>query len=80
MYVAVDTDRDRAERRLREWFGVRYKNVDMGSRVSIWGSPQECIDRLGELVQAGARHLMINPAFDDMEHLEVFAQDIMPRL
>lgn len=80
VYAAVDTDRDRAERRLREWFGVRYKNADMGSQVSIWGSPQECIDRLGELIQAGARHLMINPAFDDMEHLEVFAQDIMPRL
>lgn len=80
VYVAVDNDRDRAERRLREWFGVRYKSADMASQVSIWGSRQECIDKLGALVQAGARHLMINPAFDDMEHLEIFAQDIMPRL
>lgn len=80
VYVAVDSDRDRAERRLREWFGVRYKSADMASQVSIWGSRQECIDKLGRLVQAGARHLMVNPAFDDMEHLEIFAQDIMPQL
>lgn len=80
VYVAVDNDRDRAERRLREWFGMRYKNADMGSHVSIWGSRQECIDKLGEIVQAGARHLMVNPAFDDMEHLEIFARDIMPHL
>ncbi len=36
VYVAVDRDRGRAEQRLREWFGVRYKNVDMAARVSIW--------------------------------------------
>ena len=52
----------------------------MGSQVSIWGSRQECIDKLGAIVQAGAQHLMVNPAFDDMEHLEGFAQDIMPHL
>ena len=80
VYVAVDNDRDRAEKRLREWFGIRYKNADMGSQVSIWGSRQECIDKLGAVVQAGAQHLMINPAFDDMEHLEIVAQDIMPHV
>ena len=80
MYIAVDNDRDRAERRLREWFGMRYKNADMGSQVSVWGSRQECIDKLGAVVQAGAQHLMINPAFDDMEQLEIVAQDIVPHV
>ena len=80
MYIAVDNDRDRAERRLREWFGMRYKNADMGSQVSVWGSRQECIDKLGTVVQAGAQHLMINPAFDDMEQLEIVAQDIVPHV
>ena len=80
VYVAVDNDRGRAEKRLREWFGIRYKNADMGSQVSVWGSRQECIDKLGAVVQAGAQHLMINPAFDDMEHLEIVAKDIMPHV
>jgi probable F420-dependent oxidoreductase len=80
VYLAVDNDRDRAERRLREWFGLRYKNADWASRVSIWGSRAECIDKLGELVRAGAQHLMLNPVFDDMEYLELLSQDVVPHL
>ncbi len=80
VYVAVDNDRDRAERRLREWFALRYKSAEMASRVSVWGSRAECIDKLGEIVQAGAQHLMLNPIFDDMEHLELLAQEVMPHL
>ncbi len=80
VYLAVDNDRDRAERRLREWFGLRYKNAEWASRVSIWGSPAECTDKLGELVQAGAQHLLLNPVFDEMEHLELLAQEVIPHL
>jgi hypothetical protein len=54
VYLALDDDRVRAERRLREWFGLRCKNVDMATRVSIWGSVAYCVDQLGELVRAGA--------------------------
>jgi alkanesulfonate monooxygenase SsuD/methylene tetrahydromethanopterin reductase-like flavin-dependent oxidoreductase (luciferase family) len=80
VYLAVDNDRDRAERRLREWFGLRYKNADWASRVSIWGSPTECTDKLGELVRASAQHLLLNPVFDELEHLELLAQEIVPHL
>jgi len=80
VYMAMDNDRDRAERRLREWFGLRYKNADWASRVAIWGSRAECMDKLGELVQAGARHLLLNPVFDDLEHLELLSQEVIPHL
>jgi probable F420-dependent oxidoreductase len=80
VYIAVDDNRPRAERRLRDWFGMRYKNADMAPRVSIWGSRAECIDRLGELVRAGAQHLLLNPVFDEMEHLELLASDMIPKL
>jgi probable F420-dependent oxidoreductase len=80
VYIAVDNDRDRAQRRLRDWFGVRYKNADLALRVSVWGGRDECTDRLGEIVQAGARHLVFNPVFDEMEHLEILAKEIMPHL
>lgn len=36
VYIAVDNDPARAESRLRDWFGMRYKNADMAPRVSIW--------------------------------------------
>ncbi len=80
VYLAIDNDRDRAEQRLREWFGVRYRNADMAPRVSIWGSKEECLNKLGELVQAGAQHLMLNPVFDEMTHLEQLAEEIVPHL
>jgi probable F420-dependent oxidoreductase len=80
VYIAVDNDRVRAERRLRAWFGVRYRSADMGSRVGVWGSRDECLDKLAAVVRAGARHLLLNPMFDDMEHLELLAQEIVPHL
>ena len=80
VYLAVDNDRNRAAQRLRTWFGVRYKNADMASRVAVWGNTAECLDRLGELVKAGAQHLMLNPVFDEMEHVELLAREIMPQL
>jgi alkanesulfonate monooxygenase SsuD/methylene tetrahydromethanopterin reductase-like flavin-dependent oxidoreductase (luciferase family) len=80
VYIAIDDDRARAERRLREWFGVRYKNAEMAARVSVWGSVAECVDKLSQLIRAGAKHLLLNPVFDEMDQMEVLAADIVPRL
>lgn len=80
VYLAIDNDRTRAERRLRAWFAVRYNSADMGARCGIWGSTAECVDQLAVLVQAGAQHLLLNPMFDDLEHLELLAQEIIPHL
>jgi probable F420-dependent oxidoreductase len=80
VYLAIDDDRARAERRLRDWFGMRYKNADMATRVSVWGSVADCLDKLGELVRAGAQHLLLNPVFDEMEQLELLAAEVLPHL
>lgn len=80
VYIAVDNDRDRAEKRLRDWFAVRYGNADMASRDAIWGSAAECTEKIREIVDAGAQHLMFNPVFDEMEHLDCLAEEIIPSL
>jgi alkanesulfonate monooxygenase SsuD/methylene tetrahydromethanopterin reductase-like flavin-dependent oxidoreductase (luciferase family) len=80
LYLAVDDDKARAEQRLREWFGRRYKNADLGPRVSIWGSRDECTEKIQEIVRAGAQHIVFNPMFDEMEHLDICAKEIMPHL
>ena len=77
VYVALDNDEQRAERRLREWFGRRYKNAEMASQVSAWGSVARCTDMLAEIVEAGAEMVMLNPAFDHMEHLEALSQEVV---
>ena len=80
VYIAIDDDADRAERRLREWFGQWYGSEDLGSRVSIWGSVAQCVEGLMDLVNGGAQMLMLNPMFDHMEHLEAFSSEVIPQL
>jgi len=80
VYLAVDNDRVRGEKRIREWFSRRYKNADLGPRVSIWGSSAECTEKIQEIVSTGAQHIVFNPMFDEMEHLEICAKEIMPNL
>ena len=80
VYLAVDNDKARAESRIREWFGRRYKNADLGPRVSIWGGAAECTEKIQEIVRAGAQFIVFNPMFDELEHLEICAREIMPNL
>ena len=80
VYVAVDDDEGRAERRLREWFGLYYGSAELASRVAVWGSPSRCVDGLMEIVRAGADMVMLNSAFDHMEHLEVLTGEVVPHL
>jgi probable F420-dependent oxidoreductase len=80
VYLAVDKDAARAERRIREWFGKRYKNADLGPKVSVWGSAAQCAEKIQAIARAGARQIVFNPMFDEMEHLEICAREIMPNL
>jgi probable F420-dependent oxidoreductase len=80
VYLAVDSDKARGERRIREWFGKRYKNADLGPKVSIWGGAAECTEKIQQIVNAGAQRIVFNPMFDEMEHLEICAKEIMPHL
>jgi probable F420-dependent oxidoreductase len=80
VYIAVDRDRGRAAARLASWFGAFYGRPALAAEVSVWGSPAECLDQLGQVVAAGAGLVMLNPVFDDMEHLEVFAAEFLGKL
>jgi probable F420-dependent oxidoreductase len=80
VYLAVDADKTRGERRICEWFGRRYKNPDLGPKVAIWGSAAECTEKIQEIVKAGAQSIVFNPMFDETEHLEICAKEIMPHL
>ncbi len=80
VYIAVDRDKARAGKRLTEWFGAFYGRPQMAEEVSVWGPPDECVAGLKQAVAGGAGMLMLNPVFDEMEHLEVFASEIAPKL
>jgi probable F420-dependent oxidoreductase len=80
VYVAMDDDRDRARSRLRDWFGLFYGDPDLADRVAVWGSADACIEGAADVVRAGARMILFNPVFDQVEQAEALAADVMPAL
>lgn len=80
VYLTLDRDRDRAGRRLAEWFGAFYGRPQLAAEVAVFGSVDECLDGLQAVRRAGARLLMLHPVFDELEQLEAFASEIAPRL
>jgi probable F420-dependent oxidoreductase len=80
VYIAVDTDRERAAARSREWFGQYYGSAEMADRVAVWGDAEECAAQLKQVIDAGARLLVLNPMFDMIDQLETLAGEVIPRL
>jgi probable F420-dependent oxidoreductase len=80
VYVAVDRDRDRAGRRLAEYFAGFYGRPQLAAEVSVWGSADQCVAGIQEVIAAGARLVMLNPVFDELEQLELLASEVAPRL
>ena len=80
VYIAVDGDKARAERRLNEWFNQVYGVGDIANSAAIYGGDQECVDKLGEIVTAGAKLLILNPISDHLEHLQSLADNVLPKI
>jgi alkanesulfonate monooxygenase SsuD/methylene tetrahydromethanopterin reductase-like flavin-dependent oxidoreductase (luciferase family) len=80
VFLAVDSDRERAGRRLREWFGSYYGRPERADHVAVWGNPVECVEQLQEVVSAGARLIVLSPVFDHMEQMEILAAEVVPYL
>ena len=53
---------------------------DRAGEVSISGNPERCVELLSEVIHAGAQMLMLNPAFDYPEQLEILADEVIPNL
>ncbi len=80
VYLAVDRDRGRAAKRLTEWFNLYYGAPDLAEKVSVWGGPEECAEKLGRIVDAGARVINLNPVYELPEQMEILAGEVVPRL
>ncbi len=78
VYLAVDNDAARAERRLHDWFAYNYGNAALANRVALWGSLESCRERIDAFIEAGAQHLLLNPVFDYDEHLDALKDYVAP--
>jgi probable F420-dependent oxidoreductase len=83
VYIAVDTNKERAGARLAERLGGAYGGTTAQpthERVAVWGPAQECVAKLQDVVRAGAGLVLLTPLFDEAAQLEVFAAEIKPHL
>ena len=80
VYMAVDTNADRAKERMREWVGAFYGNPALADRWAVTGTPDQILRVLESLRDAGAQHLLLNPVFDYDNQLDLIASEIAPAL
>jgi probable F420-dependent oxidoreductase len=81
VYIAVDDDADRARQRvaaaLERLYGHRSRDIEA---AAIAGTPAECVCELREVAGAGAELILFTPLFDQAEHAERLAAEVIPRL
>ena len=80
VYVAVDRDKSAAARMFQEWYGRHYGNAARGLVVPVFGSEEECVEGLGEVVSQGIDLLMLNTIDNHLEQAERLAKDVLPKL
>jgi alkanesulfonate monooxygenase SsuD/methylene tetrahydromethanopterin reductase-like flavin-dependent oxidoreductase (luciferase family) len=80
IYFAVEPDRAKALRRLREVFGIVYGRSELADTAAISGSVEQLRDELGRLVELGCEFVMLHPVYDVDEHLAIAAEQVVPEL
>ena len=80
VYIAVDKDRERAKTKLMEWFDQYYGSAELALEVAIWGSEEECIERLGEIYAENLDMIMFNPVYDLEDQASILTENVIPKL
>jgi alkanesulfonate monooxygenase SsuD/methylene tetrahydromethanopterin reductase-like flavin-dependent oxidoreductase (luciferase family) len=80
VYIALDADRARAQRRLDAWFTAFYGRP-LAEKVAVYGAPEACAEALRALAQrTGATFFLLHAVYDEAEHVERLAAEVAPRL
>lgn len=74
VYIAFDDRPEKAEGKIRNWFGEYYKNQDLGSKVSIWGPEEIVVEQLEEIADSGAEMLLVCPVYDFENHQKALTE------
>ena len=82
VYIAVDNDTERAQRRIAAALDEQYGYFGLTGlvRAAVGGTPDECVRGLREVTDAGAELILLNPLFDDAEQMERLAAEVVPQL
>ena len=79
LYIAVDENEGRAREKLAAALSYQYGGSDQ-TGVGLAATPARAVDVLGTLREAGARHILLNPAYDHMQQMDVLMEKVIPQL
>ena len=79
IYIAVDDNEARAREKLSAALSYQYGGRDQ-SDVGLAATPSRAVEVLGTLREAGAQHILINPAYDHMQQMDVLMNKVIPQL
>ena len=81
VYIAIDEDAGRARRRMNDamenLYGRRVPDIEA---AAIAGTPADCVAAVREVAAAGAELILFTAMFDQAEHAERLAAEIIPQL
>jgi len=81
VYIAVDEDASRARKRinteLERLYGRRSEDAEA---AAIAGRPADCVRELHKVAEAGAELILFTTMFEQAEHAERLAKEIIPQL
>jgi alkanesulfonate monooxygenase SsuD/methylene tetrahydromethanopterin reductase-like flavin-dependent oxidoreductase (luciferase family) len=79
VFIQIGGDRARNEARLMQWFGKAYGKPEEAKTGAIYGPPAECVDKVGELVRAGGKLLILDPIFEQREQMEMLSTEVVAK-
>ena len=80
VYLALDSDKGRALGKLQDMMGYIYGNPGLAAEVAVFGSEDEVIEGLAEIVKEDIDLVLLHPVYNMIEHAEGLAKDILPKL
>ncbi len=84
-FICLGDSYEEARQRAVENLSLRYNQPfdRIVDRYVVMGTPEDCVRRLQQYVEAGVRYFLLVPIFPPgkfLEHLEVYAREVVPRL
>ena len=81
VYLAVDENAGRARKRINDRLEQLYGRASATiEAAAIAGTPADCVRELRQVAAAGAELILCTPMFDEAEHMERLAAEIIPQL
>jgi alkanesulfonate monooxygenase SsuD/methylene tetrahydromethanopterin reductase-like flavin-dependent oxidoreductase (luciferase family) len=82
VYIGIDqTDGSRARDRMNDalagLYGARVPAIES---AAVAGTVAECLDGVRAVIEAGAEMILFTPLYDNAEHMELIADQIIPAL